>query len=87
VTGTGALVHRLIFGATKKDGKLVIMRDWELLQILNTITPPKTVSKFSFADSFAETERLKQEFDADLSRHAPTLRRPVSWLLLLPRPS
>jgi hypothetical protein len=37
VTGTGALVHRLIFGVTEKDWRVEIFRDWELLQVLNTL--------------------------------------------------
>jgi ERCC4-related helicase len=87
VTGTGSLVHRLIFGITEKEGKFAMLRDWELLQVLNAIAPksspesvPTTVQKGS------EVDRLKRAFDAELSGHAPTLHRPVSWpeMLLLP---
>ena len=39
ITGTGALVHRLIFGVTEKEGKAEVLRDWELLQVLNTYLP------------------------------------------------
>jgi Helicase conserved C-terminal domain len=86
VTGTGSLVHRLIFGLTEKDGKLVILRDWELLQALNAISPPKITFNALESGRAAEVSRLKQGFDADLSSHAPTLHRPVSWseMLLLP---
>lgn len=87
VTGTGALVHRLIFGVTEKEGKAEILRDWELLQVLNTLAPkssPETISKVM--EGGAIVERLKKDFDADLLAHAPTLHRPVSWpeILLLP---
>jgi ERCC4-related helicase len=87
VTGTGSLVHRVIFGITEKEGKFAVLRDWELLQVLNAIAPksspesvPTTVQKGS------EVDRLKRAFDAELSDHAPTLHRPVSWpeMLLLP---
>jgi ERCC4-related helicase len=87
VTGTGSLVHRLIFGITEKESEFMVLRDWELLQVLNA-TVPKTFHE-SVSTAFkkvSEVGRLKQAFDADLSRHAPTLHRAVSWpeMLLLP---
>ncbi|WP_324503944.1 DEAD/DEAH box helicase [Acidiphilium rubrum] len=90
ITGTGALVHRLIFGVTEKEGEAEVLRDWELLQLLNGIalrnagktaeTDPSVVEQSSVV------ARLKQAFDAELGARAPTLRRPVSWpeILLLP---
>lgn len=87
VTGTGALVHRLIFGVTEKEGKADVLRDWELLQVLNTyllkIPPGRAPVDL---DAGPTLERLKKAFDADLSSHAPTLHRPVSWpeMLLIP---
>ena len=87
VTGTGSLVHRLVFGLTEKEGEVAVLRDWELLLELNKadarvlvdMVVPTTREK-------AEVDRLKAVFDADLSTHAPTLRKPVSWpdMLLLP---
>ena len=87
VTGTGSLVHRLIFGITEKEGKFRVLRDWELLQVLNAVAPgtlPKGIPTSS--ERGPEVDRLKQAFDADLSGHAPTLHRPVSWpeILFLP---
>jgi len=87
VTGTGSLVHRLIFGVTEKDGKIEVLRDWELLQVMNALTvksPPGAGPATEGAE--AVIERFKQAFDASLSSHAPTLRRPVSWpeMLFLP---
>jgi hypothetical protein len=87
VTGTGSLVHRLIFGVTERDGKIRVLRDWELLQMTNGITlksPPGAGSATEGAETVIE--RLKQAFDADLASHASTLRRPVSWpeMLFLP---
>lgn len=87
VTGTGSLVHRLIFGVTEKDGKFAVLRDWELLQVLNTIVPRSSPESFAAAgEGEPAVERLKKVFDADLSSHAPTLHRPVSWpeILILP---
>ncbi len=87
VTGTGALVHRLVFGVMENEGKIEVLRDWELLRILNTCSPkiaPTIVSGGPTAGSVVE--RLTKAFDADLPSHAPTLRRPTSWpeILLLP---
>ena len=90
VTGTGALVHRLIFGVTEKEGKAEVLRDWELLQLLNSVTlrnagrPAEAGS--AVVEQSAVVARLQQAFDADLGARAPTLHRPVSWpeLLLLP---
>jgi SNF2 family DNA or RNA helicase len=87
VTGTGALVHRLIFGVTEKEGKAEVLRDWELLQVLNTNLPKSSPGSATVDVEAAPTvERLKKAFDADLSLHAPTLHRPVSWseMLLIP---
>ena len=39
VTGTGTLVHRLVFGIRENQGKVEVLRDWELLQFINTLTP------------------------------------------------
>lgn len=87
VTGTGSLVHRLIFGVTEKQGLVEVLRDWELLQLLNTCSP-KSAQLVGTTDLDAQStvECLKRAFDADLSSHAPTLHRPTSWseMLLIP---
>jgi len=87
VTGTGSLVHRLIFGVTEKDGKIEVLRDWELLQVTNGFTIKSPLGAGPATEG-AETVigRLKQAFDVDLASHASTLRRPVSWpeMLFLP---
>lgn len=87
VTGTGSLVHRLIFGVAEKEGKIEVLRDWELLQATNALTLKSPLGTVPAVGAEATIERLKQAFDADLSSHASTLRRPVSWpeMLFLPR--
>lgn len=82
-------VHRLVFGVTEKEGKGVVLRDWELLNVLNGVSSglgvfPDTVPAMDGAG--AEVEDLKQIFDEDISNHAPMLHRPISWpeILLLP---
>jgi hypothetical protein len=87
VTGTGALVHRLIFGVTEKDGKVEVLRDWELLQLLNTFLLKSSTGISTVDPEYGRTiERLKSAFDANLSSHVSTLHRPVSWseMLLIP---
>jgi ERCC4-related helicase len=80
VSGSGTLVHSLIFGVTEKDTKIEILRDWELLRALNALTPKGSPDERMLGgDTESVLERLKQAFDADLSLHASTLRRPVSW--------
>ena len=85
VTGTGALVHRLVFGVCENDEKLEVLRDWELLQVLNTLSPGSAPSgaEQGREDIRLTIERLKKSFDADLSAHAPALHRPVSWSEML----
>lgn len=87
ITGTGALVHRLIFGVTEKEGKAEVLCDWELLQLLNTYSPKNSPDRATVElEAGPMVERLKKAFDAALSLHAPTLNRPVSWseMLLIP---
>ena len=80
VTGTGSLVHRLIFGVTEKEAKIEVLRDWELLQVANVLTVKSSLGAGpTIEGAEAVIERLKQAFDADLFSHASTLRRPVSW--------
>jgi hypothetical protein len=84
VTGTGALVHRLIFGVTEKEGKAKVLRDWELLQVLNTYLPKSSPAGATVdLEARPTVERLKKAFDANVSSHAPTLHRPVSWSEML----
>jgi len=87
VTGTGTLIHTLIFGVTEKETKIEILRDWELLQALTALTPKSSLDEKTVReDAELVLKRLKQAFDGELSAHAPTLRRPVSWpeMLFLP---
>ena len=87
VTGTGSLVHQVIFGISEEEGKVSVMRDWELLKELNALAPRKPLKNISSAfDEGSEVTRLKCAFDDDLAAHATMLQRPVSWpeLLLLP---
>lgn len=85
VTGTGTLVHRLVFGIRETQGKIVVLRDWELLQFINTLTPGVAPegAVIGQGDPKALVDRFKGHFDARLPDYAPTLRRPVSWSEIL----
>ena len=90
VTGTGAMLQRMIFGITERAGKVIILRDWELLDALNSISL-KSASSATKGCHDLDTagtvaSRLKDAFDLHLSAHASALVRPVSWteLLLIP---
>lgn len=85
VTGTGTLVHRLVFGIREIQGKIAVLRDWELLQFINTLTPGVAPEGAVTGqdDPKALVDRLKGHFDARLPGYAPTLRRPVSWSEIL----
>lgn len=87
VTGTGSLVYRLIFGVTESDGKISVLRDWELLKLLNNLPFKGAIgSAMTADDGMTKIGELKSYFDADLALHAPTLHKPISWpeILLLP---
>jgi ERCC4-related helicase len=90
VTGTGAMVHQLIFGVTEQEGKVFVLRDWELLKLLNSFAIKNTSifseSSRSAGDGALAVERFKRAFDSQLSTHAPEMLRPVSWpeMLLFP---
>lgn len=85
VTGTGTLVHRLVFGIREAQGKIAVLRDWELLQFINTLAPGVAPegAVMEQDDPKALVDRLKGHFDARLPDYAPTLRRPVSWSEIL----
>ena len=90
VTGTGALVNRLIFGVTEQEEEVAVLRDWELLKLLNSSSMKSAgssaASSHSVGNQVAIVAKLKQAFDLKLSTHAPAMLRPVSWqeMLLLP---
>jgi SNF2 family DNA or RNA helicase len=85
VTGTGTLIHRLVFGIRENQGKVEVLRDWELLQFINTLTPGVVADGAGIEqdDPKALVERFKGYFDSGLPDYAPTLRRPVSWSEIL----
>ena len=91
VTGTGALVQRLIFGMTEGVDGPVPMRDWELLRLLNGVTfkNPAIESERSMSAAHYKpvVEQLRRAFDSGLEDHVPALHRPSLWpeMLFIPR--
>ena len=90
VTGTGSLVHRLIFGVTEVKGGLAPLRDWELLLVLNGLkfrsSGVEPAYDMTAPPLTATVDRLTTAFAAVLPKHAPGFRRPISWpeMLLVP---
>ena len=86
VTGTGGLVHRLIFGATARGGEIAILRDWELLQTLNELSAADVDVKPEWDKWASEAARLKSAFDLELTTRVATMQRPAAWpeILLVP---
>lgn len=84
VTGTGALVQRLIFGVREMSDQT--LRDWELLHLLNGLKVGTAVRETLPTDVGVLVDSLRLAFEATLPDHAPTLRRPVAWpeMLLVP---
>ena len=93
VTGTGSLVHRLIFGVTDVDGRPAPMRDWELLRLLNDVPlrgdAREPEQGMTTAECAAVVDRLRDAFESGLSEHAPAMRRPMCWpeMLFVPAAS
>lgn len=84
LTGTGSLVQKLIFGVTERLGEMTVLRDWELLKIMNTLTAkPISHSKPAVENAEVLITRLKNGFDINLAHYAAAFRRPVSWPELL----
>ena len=83
VTGTGSLVHRLIFAVADVDGRPAPLRDWELLQTLNDVPFKGAASKLELGMTATEcavvVDRLRNAFEVGLSDHAPAMRQPVCW--------
>ena len=90
VTGTGALVRRLMFGVTEAGGHPAPLRDWELLLVLNGLTfknfGVEPVQDMSASELAVTVQRLATAFAAALPDHVPAFRRPISWpeMLLVP---
>ena len=88
ITGTGALVDSLIFGVSQMGDQVQVLRDWELLTVLNSLTT-KAISGTVPVGPQTRTlvGWLKTSFDESVSHNVPEMRRPVSWPEILFIPS
>ena len=91
VTGTGTQAHRLIYGVQKQNGERVVLRDWEMLRMLNEHgSRGKARDVVTSAEAIRRHMPLVDEwwhwFDAQRFGRAAGMQRPVAWpeMLLLP---
>ncbi|NJC05776.1 ERCC4-related helicase [Sphingomonas kaistensis] len=78
VTGQGSSVNRLVAGATRRDGQVLVLRDWELLQELNGLgrsDAPTANSKIRIDLPALEAE-LAAAIDGQLPSLAEMMTRP-----------
>ena len=89
ITGSGAVSQRLVFGVTEVGDEATVLRDWELLQKLNSCRPPQEWRNRELPAGLADlVVRLMGAFQADVKKYTPMLQRPTvaAELLLVPDP-
>lgn len=89
ITGSGAVSQRLVFGVTEVGDEVTVLRDWELLQKLNSCRPPQEWRNRELPAGLADlVDRLMAAFHADVKKYTPMLQRPTvaAELLLVPDP-
>jgi superfamily II DNA or RNA helicase len=86
VTGTQAQVSRIVVGLYRDAEGVHVVRDWELLLILNGLGAVDVDASPSVAAAVAEATKLVEDAKADLIAEAPLMTRARPWLeiLLLP---
>ena len=87
VTGTGASVQRITLGISAQTGGASILRDWELLQKLNSLPLRTSVATEAAAGKDnTEIEPLMAALSARLAALVPSMYRPTAWpeVLLVP---
>ena len=86
VTGTGAQVGRVVIGLYDLAEGVTVLRDWELLKLLNGVGAgdgDRTAVNPLGSD---DLDRLMHHAEGKLREHAPMMTRPRAWpeMLLLP---
>ena len=87
VTGTGASVQRIILGIASDASGISVLRDWELLLRLNTLSlRTGVVSGAEAGADNTDIEPLMAALTANLGAMVPAMYRPSAWpeILLLP---
>jgi hypothetical protein len=70
----------MIFGIRDDEGGPTIVRDWELLQLLNRLTPSRgrTAGMSTNSDLGTSVERLAGHFQRNLPRATAIFARPIA---------
>jgi hypothetical protein len=88
VTGQGSSVTRICLGVTLDEaGEPVILRDWELLQVLNTIGKSDRTNRPIEPNAFsALTDKLLTRAEAEINDLVEMMIRPKlrAEILLIP---
>jgi ERCC4-related helicase len=86
LTGTGAQVGRVVLGFHERPDGTAILRDWELLKLLNSIGVSDGDQPTSGSDNRDHLTRLMLHANTVLREYAPMMRRPKAWpeMLIVP---
>ncbi|MEG8026392.1 hypothetical protein QP162_22115 [Sphingomonas aurantiaca] len=86
VTGTGVQVGRIVLGLYDRIDGPVVLRDWELLKLLNGVGPSEAMQPVRDVQSRSQIASLMAQVNAVLSVHAPLMTRPKAWpeMLIIP---
>ncbi len=86
LTGTGAQVGRVVLGFYERPDGTSILRDWELLKLLNSIGVSDGDQPASDADNRNHLTRLMVHANTVLEEYAPMMKRPRAWpeMLIVP---
>jgi Helicase conserved C-terminal domain len=80
VTGTGTTARRLTFGVMTGRNAPEILRDWELLELLNRCRPRDAPAAKVDA---RHVKRLLSILNANLDQYVPTMKHPKAWSVLI----
>lgn len=86
LTGTGAQVGRVVLGFHERPDGTTILRDWELLKLLNGIGVSDGDPPVSNGDNRDHLTRLMLQANTVLGEYAPMMKRPRAWpeMLIVP---
>ncbi len=86
VTSTGAQVGRIVLGIYDQPGGAIVLRDWELLKLLNGVGPGEVGETVSGIENQEHVTRLMQQANGALTGYAPLMTRPKAWAEMLMMP-
>jgi ERCC4-related helicase len=86
VTGSGATARRLAFGIIDRPNVPAVLRDWELLALLNKCRPRGGSAPYEPIES-SRVARLLDALNKNISQHAPMMKHPKAWPAVLLAPA